>query len=141
MNKTNKIKTKAVTRTLPTAAVLILLTRILSIVVFSVFAYLTSDPGANIFTASLICKATCDLICGFITAKSIGKDFSLGTRLFFALTVTVLLNIAEMFLGKAVFPSGETAFYMIPISAASAFLGAFASKGKKSVKRYRRKKR
>jgi len=134
-------KTRTFTRTLITTALLIVGTRILLILLFSLFTYLTKDPGANVFLAALACKAVCDFLCGFMISRAIGRDFSLGTRLFFAFAVTTLLNVAELLLGKLVFPSYTTAFYMIPISVAASLLGAFLSYAPKKHKRHKRKKR
>ena len=136
MNKTNSIP-----RSLSLCALVIASTRILSVLLFSFLAYLTSDPGANVFAYSLICKALCDFLCGYITARSIGNDFSLTTRVFFGVVVVIILNVAEMFAGKLIFPRQSTAFYMIPISAVSAFVGSLLVGSKKSYKKRKRRPR
>ena len=97
MNKTNSIP-----RSLSLCALAIASTRILSVLLFSFLAYLTSDPGANVFAYSLICKALCDFL---------------------------------------IFPRQSTAFYMIPISAVSAFVGSLLVGRKKSYKKRKRRPR
>ena len=136
MNKTNNL-----TRTLLTSVLLISAARAASLLLFSLIAYLTDDPGSNVFMCAIACKAVSDALCGFITARALGKDFSLSTRVFFALFAVTLLNVIELLIGRLIFPSQGTALYILPVSVLSAFAGSFFAYGKKAKRRHTRKRK
>lgn len=136
MNKTTNFP-----KALSLYTLIIIAVRILSLLIFSLFAYLSSDPGSIVPIYSIICRGLCDLICGYIIAKAIGRDFSLSTRIFFAMVTVIVLSVLEMFAGKLIFPAQETAFYMIPISAVASFIGGIVSGKKKAYKKHKRRHR
>ena len=134
-------KNNSFLRTVLRCALIILLSRIVSILIFSFLAYLTSDPGANLLLFSAGCRIVSDMLCGLLTAKAVGKDFSASTRVFFALSAVIAISVIELLIGKLIFPGGDTAIYMIPISVLAAFLGAILQRGRSAGKRPKRKRR
>ena len=134
-------KTKSLPRTLALCAALAFGTRVIALLTFSSLAYMTDDPGANLPAFSIACKIFCDALCGFMISTALGKDFSRSTRIFFALTFVIIINVLELLIGKLMFPESETAFYMIPISVMSSFPGAFLIRNKKIKKRSKYKRR
>lgn len=132
-------KTKSLPRALLTGALLTVVIRIIALLSFSAIAYATADPGGQIFLFTMLCKCICDILCGAFTAISFGNDFSVSTRVVMAVGAVVILNVAELLLGKLIFDSDKTAFYMIPISVLSAFFGSFTVSKKKSAHKKRRR--
>lgn len=140
MNKTQN-KSKTLQETILITFLAVILVRISMLLLFTLLAYLTNNPGANVSLYSIIAKIMSDTICGFIIARAVGSDFSTLTRVLFSSFVVAIITLTEMLLGRAVFQNSKTTFFLIPVAIICAAVGAFRAYGKASKKHSRRKKK
>lgn len=137
MNKSVKTKNTA------SRAVIIIVSAIAVrwgiLLLFSLLAYLRSDPGAAIPLFSVGAKLLSELICGIITAMLLNKNFSMATKMTLAAVISLIINSAELIIGKAFFTANEMNVLLMPFAVLAAAIGAMlVSRRKKNVRRRRR---
>lgn len=139
MNKTQKKRTFIRSPLVAIPAVLLL--RAAMLVTGSAIAFASEDPAALVDTAAYTAKLVCELISGVIIAKAVGNGFNPLTKITLAAISSLIINTAELLIGKSVCGTSPSGVIILPIAAAVCAMGAMLASKQKIRKRKKRSRR
>ena len=119
----------------------ILLLRVAILAACSAAAFASDDPAALVTGMAYTAKLVSELLSGIIIARSVGDSFNRLTRITLAIAASLIINMTELLIGKAICHGAPSGIVLIPIAALVSALGAALASKRKSTKRRKRSRR
>ena len=139
MNKANRQKRLIHSPLIAIPAVLLI--RVAILTACSAIAFASDDPAALVTGMAYTAKLVSELASGIIIARAVGDSFNKLTRITLATAASLIINMTELFIGKAICPGTPSGLVLLPIAAVISALGAAIASKRKITKKRKKSRR